>query len=106
MGTSGSGTQFFYHNGRRFGHILDPRTGQPADGVLSATVLARTGAEADALSTAFYVLGLEAALEYCRRHSSAHGGLAAIIAVPGERAGSVEVHTFGLADCDWRPLDG
>ena len=62
LGTSGTGTQFFYHAGRRFGHILDPRTGQPAEGVLSSTVLARTAAEADALSTAFYVLGPTAAL--------------------------------------------
>jgi thiamine biosynthesis lipoprotein len=39
------------------GHILDPRTGLPATGVLAATVVAATGIEADALSTAVFVLG-------------------------------------------------
>ena len=38
LGTSGSGTQFFQHGGRRYGHLLDPRTGWPATGVYSATV--------------------------------------------------------------------
>ena len=44
------------------GHILDPKTGRPARGVLAATVVARTGIEADALSTAVYVLGAEKGL--------------------------------------------
>ena len=57
LGTSGSGTQFFIDRGRRLGHILDPRTGRPAEGVISATVLAPTAADADALATALYVLG-------------------------------------------------
>ncbi len=57
LGTSGSGTQFFIEKGQKIGHILDPRTGQPASGVLSATVLADTAAEADALATAAYILG-------------------------------------------------
>jgi thiamine biosynthesis lipoprotein len=67
LGTSGAQFQGFRHQGRRYGHILDPRTGWPADGVLSVTVLAPTAAEADALSTAFYVMGAEAALGYCGR---------------------------------------
>jgi thiamine biosynthesis lipoprotein len=59
LGTSGSGTQFFVDRGRRLGHLLDPRTGVPAEGVLSATVLAGSAAEADALATAAYVLGID-----------------------------------------------
>jgi thiamine biosynthesis lipoprotein len=104
LATSGSGTQFFYHEGRRFGHILDPRSGRPAEGMLSATVVARTAAEADALATAFYVLGPTAALDYCRRHSDDHGGLAAVLLSPGEQSGSVEIATFGLTEQDWRLL--
>ena len=104
LATSGSGTQFFYHEGRRLGHILDPRTGRPAEGMLSATVIARTGAEADALSTAFYVLGPAAALDYCHHHSSAHGGLAAVLQYAGEKSGSTEIATFGLDAGDWRRL--
>ena len=42
---------------QRGAHILDPRTGLPATGTISVTVVARTGMEADALSTAVYVLG-------------------------------------------------
>ena len=49
------------YQGKRYGHILDPRTGWPAEGVFSTTVVAPTAAEADALSTAFYVLGIESA---------------------------------------------
>ncbi|HET7292425.1 MAG TPA: FAD:protein FMN transferase [Vicinamibacteria bacterium] len=41
------------------GHVLDPRTGRPAEGVVLATVVAATGIEADALSTALYVRGAE-----------------------------------------------
>ncbi len=69
MSTSGSNVQYFRHQGRRYGHILDPRTGWPAEGLLSVTVLAPTAAEADALSTAFYVMGLEKAAEYCHNRS-------------------------------------
>ena len=70
LGTSGTQFQSFRHRGRRYGHILDPRSGWPAEGVLSVTVLAPTAAEADALSTAFYVMGPEAAMDYCRQHPS------------------------------------
>jgi len=67
MGTSGSNIQFFRHAGRRYGHLLDPGTGWPAEGMLSATVLADSAALADALSTAFFVMGVEKAVDCCRR---------------------------------------
>ncbi len=41
----------------RYHHIIDPKTGQPARGLISATILAPTAMEADALSTAVFVLG-------------------------------------------------
>jgi thiamine biosynthesis lipoprotein len=65
LSSSGSGVQSFRHEGKRYGHILDPRTGLPSEGMLSVTVLAPTAAEADALSTAFFVMGLENARAYC-----------------------------------------
>ena len=65
LSSSGLGTQHFRLGGKRFGHILDPRTGWPVDGMLSVTVLAPTAALADALSTAFFVLGLEKARQWC-----------------------------------------
>ena len=68
LATSGSGVQSFRVAGKKHGHILDPRTGRPVEGLLSVTVLAPTAALADALSTAFFVLGLEKAREYCDNH--------------------------------------
>lgn len=65
LATSGSNIQYFRYQGRRYGHLLDPRTGWPADALLSVTVLAPTAAEADALATAFYVMGLEKAVAWC-----------------------------------------
>jgi thiamine biosynthesis lipoprotein len=65
MATSGSNIQFFRHAGRRYGHILDPRTGCPVEGMLSVTVLADSAAVADALATAFFVMGVENARRCC-----------------------------------------
>ena len=65
----GSGEQFFRHEGRRYGHLLDPRTGRPVEGMLSVTVLAPSAAEADALATAFFVLGVDKSRQYCENHS-------------------------------------
>lgn len=68
LSTSGSNVQYFRHGGKRYGHLLDPRTGWPADQMLSVTVVAPTATVADALSTAFYVMGLDNALQYCDDH--------------------------------------
>jgi thiamine biosynthesis lipoprotein len=68
LGTSGAGEQFVVQDGRRYGHVIDPRTGWPVDGTLSATVVASDAARADALSTAFLVGGLDLARRYCGEH--------------------------------------
>lgn len=68
LGTSAATYQYLVHEGKKLGHILDPRSGWPASGVASASVIARSGALADALSTAFYVGGLDLAQRYCERH--------------------------------------
>jgi FAD:protein FMN transferase len=57
LGTSAATFQYFEYNGRKLGHVLDPRTGWPTEGVASASVTAPTAAEADAMSTAIFVLG-------------------------------------------------
>jgi len=94
LGTSSGQFQSFRHQGRRYGHILDPRSGWPAEGVLAATVVAPTAALADALSTAFYVMGADQSLDYCRTHPE----IGAVLVCPGPGDGRVEVHTAGLDD--------
>ena len=68
LGTSGAGEQFFEAGGQRYGHVLDPRTGWPAEGVLSVSVAADDAATADALATAFLVGGAALAERYCAAH--------------------------------------
>jgi thiamine biosynthesis lipoprotein len=65
LGTSGTAVQWFRHKGKRYGHILDPRSGWPVESMVSVSVIAPDAGLADALSTAFFVLGVENALECC-----------------------------------------
>lgn len=68
LGTSGAGHQFFRHQGKKYGHILDPRTGWPAEGTLSVTVCAPNAEQADCLATAFFVMGREKIEQYAQHH--------------------------------------
>ncbi len=68
LSTSGSEEQFFEHGGKRYGHIIDPRSGQPAERATSVTVIAPSAALSDALATAFYVGGRDLAERYCDTH--------------------------------------
>ncbi|MDR1959067.1 MAG: FAD:protein FMN transferase [Planctomycetaceae bacterium] len=94
LGTSGSQSQFFYHKGRRYPHIIDPRTGFPADKALMVTVAAPHAATADMLSTAFFVAGPEKAEEYCH----AHPGTAAFFVLPEDRKNGVRLQHFGFRE--------
>lgn len=70
MATSGNYRNFRYIDGKKVAHTIDPRTGYPANhSLLSATVIAADCATADALATAFMVMGVEKALAYCERNS-------------------------------------
>ena len=59
IATSGDYERYFIHEGVRYSHLLDPRTGSPARELASVTILAPKGVDADGLSTAVFVLGPE-----------------------------------------------
>lgn len=101
LGTSGAGTQFFEAAGRRFGHLIDPRTGWPTEGVYTATAVAATAAEADALATAFYIDGPAGASEYCAEHKNVGAVLVCPTAAGGAEA--LDVHVFNLHATRWIP---
>lgn len=75
VATSADYEQFVAADGRRYGHILDPRTGWPAEGLAAVTVLAPTALEADAWATALFASGPEAA----RALAGARPGIHAIL---------------------------
>ena len=69
MATSGNYRKFYYKNGKKYAHTIDPITGYPVQhNILSSTVLAKTCAEADAYATAFMVLGLDKAKKVLEQH--------------------------------------
>ena len=69
MATSGNYRNFYYNDGKKYAHTIDPKTGFPVQhNILSATVLAKQCAVADAYATAFMVMGLEKSKEVLARH--------------------------------------
>jgi FAD:protein FMN transferase len=82
VGTSGAGEQFVEIDGRRYGHVIDPRSGRPAEGILGASVVSRDAATADALSTAFLIGGADLARRYCAANDDVLAVL--VLDQPGE----------------------
>ena len=69
MATSGNYRNFYYRGGKKYAHTIDPKTGYPVQhSLLSATVLAKNCATADAYATSFMVMGIERAKALLERH--------------------------------------
>ncbi len=68
--TSGNYERYFTgKDGKTYGHIIDPATGQPVEnGLLSVTIIAKDGKLCDALSTSLFVMGLDKAIEHWRKY--------------------------------------
>ncbi len=70
--TSGGYERYFEEDGNTYIHILNPKTGYPADsGLVSVSIISENGMLADALSTSLYLMGKEKAAEYWRAHADA-----------------------------------
>jgi len=82
LSTSGNYEKFFTFEGVVYSHVLDPRTGRPAPGMLSAGALNASATDSDALSTAFFVLGAEKTRAYCRTRPE----VAAVLVTAGDRS--------------------
>ena len=67
LATSGNYRNYYYKDGKKYAHTIDPRTGYPVQhSILSSTVIAKDCMTADALATAFMVMGLEEAEKFCK----------------------------------------
>jgi thiamine biosynthesis lipoprotein len=87
ISTSGDYERYFISDGKRYHHILDPKTGRSADGCRSVTVIAKKGFQTDAFSTGVFVLGPEKGKEVLK-----HMGFDGVIV---EKSGNIET-TPGL----------
>jgi thiamine biosynthesis lipoprotein len=79
ISTSGQYEQFIAANGRTYGHILNPRTGWPADGLIAVTLVSPSAYTCDTWDTPLFVLGPREA----RRVAKQHADLAAVFVEPG-----------------------
>jgi thiamine biosynthesis lipoprotein len=73
VSTSGDYQRFFIQDGVRYHHIIEPRTGLPARGVVSVTIVAPDATSADAMSTLVFVLGRDKGMEFIKRSPRTEG---------------------------------
>ena len=100
LATSGSGKQFFHYQGQRYSHIIDPRSGWPAQGMMSTTVICPSAAVADALATALFVMGPDKSRDFCQEHPS----VAAVLVFNDPKSGSTVTESHNLSEDQWQPL--
>jgi thiamine biosynthesis lipoprotein len=102
LGTSGTARQGFFHQGKRYGHIIHPKTGWPTDHFLSTTVISHSAELSDALATAFFVMPIEEVEAWCRKHTDVSVVLVSDVA--GRDNGQVQLEWFNLEDEDWKRI--
>ena len=100
LGTSGSQYQFFRYRGKRYAHIIDPRSGDAVSGILSAIVVAPNARLADALSTAFFIFGPDKTEKWCKNHKE----IAALLLLERKGEPSLEMAAFNMNDEIFRTL--
>lgn len=100
LATSGSGKQFFHFQGQRYSHIIDPRSGWPAQGMMSTTVICPSAAVADALATALFVMGADKSREFCQQHPS----IAAVLVFSDPKSGATVTEAHNLTENQWQPV--
>ncbi|MDP3731425.1 MAG: FAD:protein FMN transferase [Candidatus Omnitrophota bacterium] len=68
VATSGDYEQYFMNKGKRYAHIVNPKTGYPSNsGIVSVTVIAPDGLTADALTTSIFILGKDKGMELAKK---------------------------------------
>ena len=97
--TSGNYERFVTIEGKRYAHIIDPRTGYPVQGMAGVSVVAPTAVACDGLSTAFFVLGIEAGAKIVDRHPGV-----GVLFVPDRQP--VELHLNPAFDEVFTPMPG
>jgi len=81
VATSGDYEKYFLINGKRYSHIIDPHTGYPVENLSSVTVLADSATKADALSTAFSVMGKNKTENFAEKNK-----VAGVMIIDGDRS--------------------
>ena len=96
IATSGNYRNFYYKDGQRYAHTIDPRTGYPVQhSLLSATVVAADCATADAYATSFMVLGLDSAQAVLNSHPELKAYL-----IYSDESGQMSVWRSETLDCE------
>jgi thiamine biosynthesis lipoprotein len=80
ISTSGQYEQFVESKGKTYGHIIDPRTGKPAEGLLSVTLIGRSALDCDSWDTPLFVLGGRESKRLAAERTDIH----AILVAPGD----------------------
>ena len=91
LSVSGSAEKYFEYEGRRYSHIMDPRTGRPVDDVLSVALITESGIDGDALDNALFVLGPAGSRTLIRKYRVRE----ALFFVPNQPVGQKPGHKAG-----------